>query len=560
MTNFNDHKIVAIKSKKYFNILKKELEVTENFEDIEKQRYGFYILMLELITGEKDTETLVNMITDKEFNTKFFNQKFDDFGIDAIHIDKNAKSINLFNFKYRKDYNKDKMQSENESTISNKFFNFIYTQTTEALSGKLKEYAKEIIKLQNGDELWDYNFFIVSNESIEISEDNSTLASLRNMFSLKIKSYGLETIKNKISIRPEKINGKLHLDKDCCFPFSEDSMSSSKSYIVRVNASDLIRLTCDNETYRNDYALEEYEVLQSIPLNYNILFDNVRGLVLKSKFNKNMETTLEKEPKKFFLYNNGITMIAEDLKVEYTNGGKKVKIEIEGMQIVNGGQTLRTLHDFNQKNKEHINSYLTDCQILLRIFKINKDDKIKNTIAEYTNSQNTVSQVDLKALRDEQIQIEQLLDEYNIIYARKSGDTGIKDDKEYEHKIGMEKLGQILYSIQGSPEQASNKKKEIFDSSYEEIFIKKLDLHELPSYIKTYYSIKEEYKKTKEKYSEQKAFYILYIFYKTNESIPNIIEKLEKYVEDFVAPNVTNAKKLTMATFKDEIKNKFNIL
>ena len=65
---------------------------------------------------------------------------------------------------------------------------------------------------------------------------------------------------------------------------------------------------------------------------------------------------------------------------------------------------------------------------------------------------NAISNIDLKSLSSEQIQIEQFLEENDIIYARKIGDIGLTQTKIYEHKISMEKFGQILFSVQGFPE------------------------------------------------------------------------------------------------------------
>ncbi|MEK9318019.1 AIPR family protein, partial [Escherichia coli] len=82
----------------------------------------------------------------------------------------------------------------------------------------------------------------------------------------------------------------------------------------------------------------------------------------------------------------------------------------------------------------HITEYLAKSEILVRIFNTT-DNEAVNKIAEFTNSQNSISSVDLKSLSTLQIQIEQLLDEHDIIYSRKNGDTGINDAKHYKYKV-----------------------------------------------------------------------------------------------------------------------------
>jgi hypothetical protein len=65
--------------------------------------------------------------------------------------------------------------------------------------------------------------------------------------------------------------------------------------------------------------------------------------------------------------------------------------------VVNGGQTLRTLHSFKQQDKDNIHLYLSNCELLLRVFKTSTGP-VRNKIAEYTNSQNAISSIDLKSL------------------------------------------------------------------------------------------------------------------------------------------------------------------
>lgn len=60
-----------------------------------------------------------------------------------------------------------------------------------------------------------------------------------------------------------------------------------------------------------------------------VLYDNVRGFMGKTKYNRNIEQSLDSEPKRFFFYNNGITIIADDISKEDTNMNTKVKFKIK---------------------------------------------------------------------------------------------------------------------------------------------------------------------------------------------------------------------------------------
>ena len=73
MANVNHFKMLQKKCIKNFTQLK---NYSENYDvitdEIEQARFGFYLLMLENITGIQDTADLLNMILDYEFNSKLF--------------------------------------------------------------------------------------------------------------------------------------------------------------------------------------------------------------------------------------------------------------------------------------------------------------------------------------------------------------------------------------------------------------------------------------------------------------------------------------------------------
>ena len=291
-------------------------------------------------------------------------------------------------------------------------------------------------------------------------------------------------------------------------------------------------------------------------IDYSVLFDNVRGLVVKSKYNRNISHSLKNDPSKFFMFNNGLTLTANDIKAESVNANKKVRLTIDSFQVLNGGQSLRTIHQFNSEDPKHLEDYLSNSEVLVRIFKTSKDSDLNNKIAEYTNSQNSISNVDLKSLRSEQLHIEQYLHEHNIIYSRKTGDTGLDGTKKYTHKISMERFGQILLSLNGMPERATNQKKAIFDKYYDELFLsEKFSLELCPEMITTYFSIKKEYEKLKGEItvSEQKVFYILYMNAVLDKTTPELISLLEKTIKTYTPASgkaLSEARKLIQLNFK----------
>ena len=194
---------------------------------------------------------------------------------------------------------------------------------------------------------------------------------------------------------------------------------------------------------------------------------------------------------------------------------------------------------------------------------ISVDLLIRNKIAEYTNSQNAISNIDLKSLSAEQIQIEQFLDANDIIYARKIGDTGISSSKTYTHKISMEKFGQILFSVQGFPEKASNQKKQIFDKYYNQIFGEnKFDISKSAELVKRYFEIRKEYDNNENKYevTDQKIFYILYLDNALKIDTKTKVVFFENVLKLYRnSDKISDARKLINTKFKEKLEEEIKV-
>ncbi|HHW7580393.1 TPA: AIPR family protein [Mannheimia haemolytica] len=562
MANINHFKILQKMSIRSFEQLKNYSPKYNNITDnTQKARFGFYLLMLENITGVQDTSNILDMILDADFNNVLFDTRAKDSGIDAYYIEKNGgddNTIHLFNFKYREKFNTDKEQSLNESILSTKFLNALSTENYDHLEGKVKQAAEEIIKLLHGDDIYKLQLHIISNENKTLRvNDNNDLINLKEIYDLEINPIGLNEISELLLVRPEIVNASLLLESDAVMSYREDEKNSNVSYILRLNLLDLVRITCRDKKLREMQLLDEKSSLEltNQDIDYGVLYDNVRGFVTKSKFNTGILTSLRKEPEKFFLYNNGITITAKSINAESLHAKKKYRITLSDFQVINGGQTLRTLHNFNKENPEN-RIKLASSEVLVRAFKFANDNE-RNKIAEYTNSQNAISNIDLRSIRTEQIELEKYLSEEGILYSRKKGDLGI-DDKEYELKISMEKFGQILFSLT-QPHQVSNKKKEIFGEYYDSIFDEKvLEIEKAPIYIRQYFEIEKEYTEyaTKKSYkiSDQKYFYILYIMHNFPKlsDMNQAIEKLEEVISNFTQP-ITESRKLIQVRFKEQL-------
>ncbi|MBQ9230733.1 MAG: AIPR family protein [Prevotella sp.] len=564
--NINDFKLLNIKCQKCFNNFVRaegiDSSIVSRLDNTQKARYGFYFFILEMNTGIADYSDLVELITDTEFNGTFYDDRSGDEGIDAVYIDEEKKSIQLYSFKYRSSFKQDQVQRKNELIETTKFLQNIQTKNFNHTSGKTKERLEEICELfYDSTAPWFIELFFVTNDTIAIDPKDANVSNFKKALSLKTSFISLNDIAKLLSFSYEPICSKLVIDDDAMMSYKESKLSSDTSYIFRLSLTDLIRITCDDKDFRNQTDIYNKEELANAHIAYDVLSENVRGFILKSDYNKNIRETLEESPSKFFMFNNGITIIASDVKVTPFPNGIKSHVTVENLQVLNGGQTLRTIHKYNQDNKLTGLSNLQKAEILVRIFKVTDKD-LMNKIAEYTNSQNAISNRDLKSISSEQIQLESYLDNYGIQYIRKNGDIGEDRNKNYEYVISMEKLGQILYAVKGNPENSTNKKRLIFESEYKRLFLVDDILSEKTvSYIKNYFSFRDLYKTMKgKKPTELKVFYFLYIKSHTSSNDKAIINRFENFISKYGSLPVYNRNRQMLTTqFRNDIDILFSI-
>ncbi|MEX2951800.1 AIPR family protein [Serratia fonticola] len=567
MATITDFIILNKKLEKYFRLLcdVTGYNNTKSLSDTEKMRFGFYFYILESVCDiVGDDDEIIDSIIDTEFNKRFFEEVINDSGMDAVFIDEDKKCVKLFNFKYRESFNSNKTQCLNDNFISTKFLNLCLEQDKKRFNKYPEKLREKLNKLNDiflrPKDIWDVTLYQVSNEAQEVREIDAELERLSSLYQIKIESLALPTISQFMSIRPKDINASMILSKDALMCYSEDNKATAKSYIIRLRCDEVIRITSDDEALRLEKNIDDISTLSDANLEYCVLFDNVRGFVKNSKYNPNIGATIKNSPTKFFMYNNGITMVAKSISATNLAGNLSMRLDINGFQIVNGGQTLRAIHNFNKDNRGNAENYLCHAEVLLRIFMPDIESNDIHKIAEYTNSQNAIKSSDLKSLSTEQIDIERYLGEHSIEYIRKSGDTGSDDSRHYDYMIKMETFGQILKAISGHPDKSTNSMKDIFEKDYDALFIKQFKMEKAPEIIIDYYNIIKSYKSSDYRGSQIKYFYVLYLKEKgINDSYVDIIEKLEICISYFKADDMSVVRKMGLSRFKEYVNKKFNI-
>lgn len=165
-----------------------------------------------------------------------------------------------------------------------------------------------------------------------------------------------------------------------------------------------------------DYALTAIpgEALRFIYEKYGprLLEANVRSfLSVKAKgVNAGIQGTLRSAPERFMAFNNGIVLVADEMKLNRAEDGSPGIIWLRGMQIVNGGQTTASIY-FAKKKYADID--LSKVRVPAKIIVMNEEDPAReealvSDISRYANSQNAVRQSDLSANKPFHVDIERL--------------------------------------------------------------------------------------------------------------------------------------------------------
>lgn len=131
---------------------------------------------------------------------------------------------------------------------------------------------------------------------------------------------------------------------------------------------------------------------------------NVRSyLQAKNKVNKGIMKTLQDEPDRFLCFNNGISATARSVEMDPRTGRL---ISVEGLQIVNGGQTTATIHAFSKRTRGQENLQRVQVQTKITVV---PDDELADLVPRISLSSNTQTAIkgsDLQANMDWEIEME----------------------------------------------------------------------------------------------------------------------------------------------------------
>lgn len=221
--------------------------------------------------------------------------------------------------------------------------------------------------------------------------------------------------------------------------------------IGRMSVSELARLT------------NEYD---------NQLFErNIRrylGLA-GNRVNEAMADTLDDSNQRsnFYFYNNGVTITCSQFRHNALQKDNWT-VHVNDLQIVNGGQTARTVQEICKKTGPEIGG----AEVLIRIYELQDNDtEIVEAITFATNSQNPVGLRDLKANDSRQKALNESIAGLGYKYRAKREDRPVSSD-EFTSAVVAEA---VLAVWRRRPHQARFSTRGHFGALYDTIFEKNLN-------------------------------------------------------------------------------------
>lgn len=262
--------------------------------------------------------------------------------------------------------------------------------------------------------------------------------------------------------------------------------SNENSYRPAMNWKSEFLITSESEQFGNAYVtcISARELINLIVtpdglLRRNMFDDNVRDWQGYSAVNQEIMSTLKKFPERFVLFNNGITIVCQDVTPE--NG----KYVMENPQIVNGCQTCNMVY---QAYRNHVP--LDHVQIIAKIVGSNLGE-VTQGIVRGANRQNIVYEEAFETIKEFHKNLEKYfennkIDGYQkIYYERRSRQYANNIQIKPQQKISFRSLIQSMVALFLNHVEDSHRHEYTLLKNYKDMLF--IDTHScLPYYLSAF--------------------------------------------------------------------------
>lgn len=157
-----------------------------------------------------------------------------------------------------------------------------------------------------------------------------------------------------------------------------------------------------------------------------LLDKNVRVVLSDSEVNNSLAETLTADPSLFWYYNNGITVLCDEI-VKAPAGGADRRMGIftfQGATVVNGAQTVGTIAKISARSPDS----LAEARVMVRFISLSgMSEAFSSDVTRATNTQNRIGGRDFLSLDPEQARLKEDFAIEGLRYAYRSGEEEPQD-------------------------------------------------------------------------------------------------------------------------------------
>lgn len=285
----------------------------------------------------------------------------------------------------------------------------------------------------------------------------------RNALYEQIESLIIETRKRKpvaFSFMAQKSNISFKSDPQALISFQ---IQNVKAINFRLEAIELCKLLD-----------KEKQINRRID---SVFSQNIRGFLNYNKTNQKIRETLRSDYAEYFPFlNNGITIIAEKIKIPREMQAGLYPVETHNPVIVNGLQTTHVIYEEYQKNPEHLDGV----HVMVRLYETTDPDLVAR-ITDATNTQSPINFRDKISNKKFNGYVKSIFENHGIGYLSKRGDTFENNlSRSLEESIHADHLLKFWYATyHEKPEVAKNSKARVLEDIFDAINSETHPLHKL---------------------------------------------------------------------------------
>jgi len=398
---------------------------------------------------------------DRPLEVAFENCVFgnNDYGIDGYYLDKEAKNLYLYQFKWSNSYElfKDSYKRLIDFGMERIFGNPLQDSSSNQNVNNLKYVLNEYSEIINS-----VYVRFVFNGDIEKAQQSKALENFRE--DLEAKKYLLDQYFGERSIQ-FIIE---YLSNDTSTVVQASKTRKTHKYNISFTNTGVIEAPNGEKFYLGFISLNDLRIMYD-EMGLRLFEKNIRaGLDADRAPNRAIKKALRDividetlHPEYFSFNHNGVTIYVEEIDI---NNDTTSVVE---PRILNGAQTIATLARFVSDNSNHPAleenmRRLKSIQVMAKVITNCSPDFIASvTIAN--NRQNPVDPINLRATDGMQFELEdKFRDQVAIYYERQEKafesltDSDLEELGIYEHReITIKKLAQTFLAMQGEVDRIS---------------------------------------------------------------------------------------------------------